>query len=142
MYDLGQIEKDIENVKMPLHGDFLEGASAFSYSLVWKIVLCEMGYSNFISKRGHVAVKHIRKRINHPLLRSPYEEHRRDAQEGGYERRFLECFVRRMTDEDEAIDTLESKKTLETSDSDSDEQAGPQPPATAKTESQTQERFV
>ena len=117
MYVLGQIEKDIENVTKPLHGDSLKGRVR-SLTVLYGKCLREMGYTNFISKRGH-----IRKGINHALLRSRMKNIVEMHKKEGIKEDFR-MFVRRMTDEPEAIDRLESEKMLETSDSDSDEQAG------------------
>lgn len=117
-YDLVEIEKDIETVRMPKRGFSLQNRVRM-LSLHYGRRLTAMGYSSFIVNCPGLAIKHILHRIDHDQLHDQTKTmlrlHKTKMKD------IFNLFVQSLFKEAEYIDRVDMvKRTSHFADSDSD----------------------
>ena len=132
-YDLGQIERDLKQVRMG-HGAkhmSLE-MQVLKLGLHYATTLDNLGYSAFIQKQPQLAVGQVLKRVTHEQLRNRLLLTIKLRKEDGFKKNY-NVFMRELVREAKQIDRYEAVKRFSTqysfSDSDDDMAAEKRPRA-------------
>lgn len=122
-YDLGQIERDLRQVRMehgPKHMS-LE-MQVLTLGLKYATTLDNLGYSAFIQKQPQLAVGHVLKRVTHDQLRNRLLLTIKLRKEEGFKKNY-NAFMRELVREAKQIDRYEAARRFnpQSSFSDSDD---------------------